>query len=317
MRFAGRRIAAGAVLGVGLLVPAAVHGQAWVVPEGQGSVAVVYHHVFVEDHFFSRGERRDVGHIRSHVVVADLEYGLTDRFTFKARLPYVAARYEGHSPHDHLPGMAPPDFERLDNEGYHSAFQDARVEARYAPAEFPVALAPYVALTVPTHDYEFFAHSAIGLNMRELQVGTYVSKLYGPLSLDGRASYGIYERVIGRRRNRSNMDLEVGLALGRKVHVSVLQAAQVSHGGVDIPSGDPNVTRQQWWPHHDQLGRANFLNIGAGASVRLSGSMSLQCAVLTTVAGRNTHGAKYGVSVGTSWSFAARGPGHASGGHTP
>ena len=167
-----RRIQYLATLGVLILLPATARAQAWVLPEGEGSVSILYHHIFVQDHVFSAGERHDVGHIRSQLLSADFEFGVTDRFSLRAVLPYVAARYTGGSAHVYR-GEAPPGFEKLDDGTYHGTIQDLRVEARYGAREFPVAIAPFIAVNIPTHDYEFFAHSAPGLNMAELQIGTY------------------------------------------------------------------------------------------------------------------------------------------------
>ncbi len=70
--------------GAVLLFPSTTHAQAWVPPGGEGSVSIVYHHLFVQDHVFARGERHDVGHIRTPLLTADVEYDVTDRLTLRA-----------------------------------------------------------------------------------------------------------------------------------------------------------------------------------------------------------------------------------------
>lgn len=309
-----RRAVLLAALGAVLLFPSTTHAQAWVPPGGEGSVSILYHHLFVQDHVFARGERHDVGHIRTHLLTADVEYGVTDRLTLRALLPFVTTKYSGVNAHAH-PGEAPSGFHKLDDGSTHAAFQDLRVEARYGAREFPVAIAPFVALTVPTHDYEVFAHSAIGLNMMELQIGTYGGVLRGPFAIQGRLSYGFYQPVIGRRRNRSNVDAEIAWLAGRKVRLSLFQATQVSHGGVDLPLDavlDRSIARNEWWPHHDQLARANWLNLGGGASIRLTPSFAVHGSVLRTMAGRNTHATDYGMTAGATWGFGGARPLHAS-----
>jgi hypothetical protein len=276
-----------------------------VLPEGQGAVSIVYHHVFVEDHLFAGGEAHDVGHIRSQVVTAEVDYGVTDRISVRALLPYVAAKYNGSSPHRHA-GEQPEGFHILDDGTYHSGVQDVRTELRYGAREFPAAFAPFVAVSVPTHDYEFFAHSAIGLRMAELQVGTYVGALLGATAVHGRVSYGIYERVAGRRRTRANFDTEFGWSAARRVRVFAFQASQISYGGIEMPFNElRRLSAEPWWPHHDRLGQAHFLNAGGGADVQVSNAVSLQASIVTTVMGANTHAARYGLSVGTTWGFGA------------
>jgi hypothetical protein len=302
---AGRLIVLAAT-GAALLLPGQATAQPWVLPEGEGSVSILYHQVFVEDHLFSRGEPLDRGEIRSHVLTTDFEYGLTDRLSVRALLPYVASKYSGESPHGFPPGEAPHGFHQLDDETYNGGFQDVRVEARYGWREFPVVIAPFVGVAVPTHDYEFFAHSSIGPNLAELQLGTYVGGLRGPFSFHGRLSFGIYEQVAGRRRNRSNIDADIGWMPGRRVRLSIFQTVQVSHGGVHLHLEDVlngTMANHDWWLHHDQLGRANLANVGSGASVRLTPAVTVHGSVQTTVAGKNAHAAKYAFTFGATWGF--------------
>ncbi len=287
-----------------LFLPAPAFGQAWVLPEGQGAVSVVYHHVFVRDHLFAAGEPRDIGHIRSHVVTAEIDYGVRDRISVRALLPYVAAKYDGSSPHRHG-GDSSHGFHFIDDGTYHAGFQDVRAEVRYGAREFPAAFAPFVAVSVPTHDYEFFAHSAIGLKMAELQLGAYVGTLFGPFAVQGRASYGIYERVAGRRRSRTNIDTEIGWSAARDVRVFAFQASQISHGGIEMPFAElRRLSAEPWWPHHDRLAQAHFVNAGGGVSVQISHSVAIHASVVTTVTGSNTHAATYAATVGTTWAFA-------------
>ena len=295
------------VLAAILLLPSRAHAQPWLPPAGTGAFSVVYHHVFVQDHLFANGERFDVGHVRSQVALADFEYGVTDRVAIRAAIPYIATKYTGTRPHLY-PGTPPPDFHRLDDGTTHAAFQDVRVEARYALREFPVAIAPFVMVGVPTHDYEVFAHSAVGLGLKELQLGTYAGFLRGRLSAQGRAAFGVMERVINRRRNRSVIDAEIGWEARPNLRFSAFQAAQISHGGVDLELQellDRTITSHDWWPHHDQLARANLVNIGGGVDIRLTRNVALQAALLHTVWGINGHAVKYGLTVGTTWGFGA------------
>ena len=128
-----------------VLAPATAVGQPWVLPQGQGSVGVIYHHMFVEDHLFAGSEVRQVGEIRTHVLTADIAYGLTDRWAIRAVLPYVAAKYTGGKPHKHPGSATPDDFHLLDDGTTHGAVQDLRGEVRYVWQEFPIAIAPFAS----------------------------------------------------------------------------------------------------------------------------------------------------------------------------
>jgi hypothetical protein len=294
-----------AVIATIVVLPSRGFAQPWLPPAGTGDVAVVYHHVFVQDHLFSNGERFDAGHVRSQVALTDIEYGITDRVAIRAAIPYIATKYTGTRPHIY-PGTPPPDFHRLDDGTTHAAFQDLRAEARYGLREFPVAIAPFVAVSIPTHDYEIFAHSAIGLGLKELQLGSYAGLLHGPFDIQGRAAFAFLESVIGRRRNRSVVDTEVGWEPQPNLRLSAFQAAQFSYGGVEIKLQellDRTISSHDWWPHHDQLARVSSVNVGGGIDLRLTGRIALHAALLRTMSGRNGHAAKYGITAGTSWGF--------------
>jgi hypothetical protein len=296
------------VLVFSLAVPVAVHAQPWVLPQNEGSVSVLYQHIHVRDHLFSDGSRLDVGHIRTHSTLVDLDYGLTDRLSLSASVPFIAAKFQGspRSAHTHTDGRT------LDDGTYHPAFQDLRVDVRYNAIEFPVTVTPFVALNLPTHDYEFFAHSAVGLGLTEAQVGAYVGAVRTPFYIQGRYSYGLSERMIGRRRSRSNIDTEVGWFIKPTIRVFAFQLGQISHGGLEVFPGFPNLAPEEIL-HHDPLGRANIMDIGGGVAVALTPSMDVVCGALTTVAGANTHAVQYGLTVGASWTFGRRVARHGSG----
>lgn len=282
-----------------LFAPATLHAQAWVPPQGEGSVSVLYQHLYIRDHLFSGGLRRDVGHIRAQSLTADFDYGLTDRLSLRTTLPFVAARYRGPSPHRHADG------ETLDDGTYHAGFQDLRFNLRYSLIDFPVAVTPFVAVTVPSHDYEFFAHSAIGLGLREIQFGAYAGVARERFYVQGRYSYGVFERVIGLRRTRSNIDTEAGWFVHPRLRVFAMQLGQISHSGIEIFPGFVGLNPEEIH-HHDQVGRANILDIGGGVSVALTPTLGLTGSVVRTRSGSNTHMFDYAVTIGASWSLTRR-----------
>lgn len=63
-----------AILAVAAVSPraAATAAQAWLPEKGEGSIAVLYQDVFVSDHFFDRGQRRDRGEIQTNNLLVDL-----------------------------------------------------------------------------------------------------------------------------------------------------------------------------------------------------------------------------------------------------
>jgi len=139
-----------------------------------------------------------------------------------------------------------------------------------------------------------------------------VGGVRAPFYVRGRYAYGISERLIGRRRHRSNIDAEVGWFVTPAVRVFAFQLGQIGHGGLEIRPGLAGLVGEEIL-HHDRLSRANILDLGGGVGVAVTRSLDLTCAVLKTVAGENIHPAHYAWSVGASWSFGMpSGTGHHS-----
>jgi hypothetical protein len=114
------------------------------------------------------------------------------------------------------------------------------------------------------------------------------------------------ESVINRRRNRSVFDVEVGWEARPNLRFMAFETAQISHGGVNLELQellDRTITTHDWWPHHDQLARASWVNVGGGLAVRLMRNVALNAALLRTVTGINGHAVKYGITAGTTWGF--------------
>src|SRR5262245_44923402 len=87
------------VLTLVLLAPDDAAAQAWVPLKGEGAVSVLYQDIFVEDHFFDRGQRLDRGSIGTQNLLIDFTYGITDRLAIAVGVPFVSTRYIGRAPH--------------------------------------------------------------------------------------------------------------------------------------------------------------------------------------------------------------------------
>src|SRR5262249_18508547 len=147
---------------------------------------------------------------------------------------------------------------------------------------------PFVEGVVPSHDYVTFAHSAIGRDLRELLVGTNIGWQGGESFLSNaffqtRVNYSFVEPVLGISHNRTNIDAEVGYFVTARLAVTGLATYAKHHGGLDYDSSKAFL--QQWTPeeylHHDELMRADQLDVGGGASLMISKSTSVYANVLT------------------------------------
>jgi hypothetical protein len=275
-------------------------GQAWVPPKGEGEVALSYQNLFNKYHFNSDGTRHDYGHIRAFRVIEEIDYGVTDKFAVNVSLPYGFGKYHGPFPHQ-LP---------IDGGDYHGALQDFRVGFRYNVAKRPVQFTPFLAVAFPSHHYEHFGHSAVGIDLWEVQMGMSAGRSLAPVLPRGyfQLSYGysVMQRVLGMRPNRSRIDTEFGYFLTRRLSLQGIAASQIVHNGLDFPKDFPvrsptNVT----WRHHDQILAINFLNMGGGIAYSVTRRWQVYSSLLTSVWGQNGHALKTGFSAGMSWTFRA------------
>lgn len=285
--------------------------QAYLPPKGEGTVSILFQDTSVIYHN-APTIRLDVGHIRSESLLVDVTYGVTDNLAVSFGIPWLASKYTGATPHPlNLEPGAPPN--PLEDGTYHSTFQDFRFDLRYNVTKRRIVLTPFVTTVTPSHDYETLAHTAPGVGLLELQIGVTAAKLLDSLVpglfVQGRYSYGFVEKVIDISHNRSNMSLEVGYFATPKLRLLALGSAQVTHGGIDMPS-PPLSPRAVLTPleflHHDQIQRINFLELGGGAAYSLTQSVDLFGSLLRTVAARNGHAIDRGLTVGMSWSFSTR-----------
>lgn len=277
------------------------HAQAWTPAQGEGAVAIVYQDAFVKFHMYGTLPL-DRGHIRSEGLLVDVAYGVTDALAVSASFPYIAAKYDGRFPHP----------TGIDNGAYHSSLQDFRFDVRYNLTKRGVVVTPFVGTILPSHDYQYFAHSAVGRDLRELQVGLYGARLLDGIApglfITGRYSYGFAERALGIAHDRSNLDLELGYFITPAWRVFAMGSGQFTHGGIDLPDPRSITLPPLLFQHHDQIGHDNILNLGGGASYSLTSTVDVFGSVVHTVAGRNMHALQYGATAGVSWTFTTRAP---------
>jgi len=281
-----------------LLADAVGFGQAWVPPKGEGEMALSYQNLFTRDHFNGDGSRHDYGHIRLFGVIEELDYGVTNKFAVNLSVPYGFGKYRGPFPHK-LP---------IDDGDYHGALQDMRIGFRYNVFRRPIQFTPFVAVAFPSHHYEHFAHSAVGTDLWEVQMGMSLGRSLAPVLPRGyfqlRYGYSIMQRVLGIRPDRSRIETQFGYFVTRRLSLQALAASQITHSGLDFPHDFPvrsptNVA----WTHHDQISAINFLNLGGGIAYGITKNWQVYSSLLTTVWGQNGHALRTGLSAGMSWNF--------------
>ena len=297
------------------LAASPARAQAWVPARGEGSVSFLFGDMFTKYHYYTTTPY-DRGHVEGDSVLVDVSYGVTDKLAVSIGVPWVASRYSGQFPHpiaaDLLAGVTPARANPLDDGSYHSTFQDFRFDVRYNVTKKGVVVTPFIGSIVPSHNYTYFAHSAVGRDLNELQMGILASKLLDSLVpglfVQGSYSYGFVERVLDISHDRSKMSAELGYFVTPALRLLALGSGQLTHGGIDLPPPACQLCPLPPSPpvilaHHDQIDRSNFLSIGGGAAYALTENVDLFGSIVHTVAQRNGHAIDRGLSLGLSWSF--------------
>jgi hypothetical protein len=282
-----------------LAFSAGAFAQAWVPAKGDGTVSITYQKVDVRYHYTSTGAKEERGQINSHSTIMALEYGLTDKLAVDLDLAFVASKWIGQGRRPHGP---------LDNGLFHPMFQDAHIGLRYNALRRNLLVTPFVAVTIPTHDYEVRGHSAVGRGFPELLIGTNVGRQLDPILRDGyfqfRYSYAILKPLAGVHLNRSNADWEVGWAANRRITIRFVGSWQKTHGGFEFPQ---DIHDEDDFDIHDRVARVKYVQLGAGVTFSVNRSLDVHTAwAPTPIYSRNSHGDK-GFIVGFSWRF-SRGP---------
>ncbi len=271
--------------------------QAWLPARGEGAISVLYQNALVKDHTLPDGTRIDAGHIESNAALVDLTYGVSDRWAITTNLPFLAAKYVGKAPHPNT---------TIDNGAYHGGSQDLRVDARYSLVKGRTAVAPFVGAIVPTRNYPYYGHAATGRDLSELQLGAFVGHAFDTVLpgvfVQGRYSYGFVERPLGIRHDRSNIDLEIGYFLTPRLRVLGMTSGQITHGGIELNKGFAGLTPQQF-QRHDQLARADMLDVGGGLQVSVGPTTELFASIVSTAFAENAHALSHSITFGVSTSF--------------
>jgi hypothetical protein len=263
-----------------LIFPPYLFSQAWTPPQGEGYASVTFEDMFVKDHFLSSGARIDIGHIRTVSLVESIQYGITDQLGASLSLPVMASKYWGPDPHQ-MP---------IDDGNYHGGTQDFRIGLQYNVRQRrrPAALTPFVTVIIPSRDYIYYAHSAVGTHQPELDLGLAaggrLERWLPNAYYQAAYSFGIVGVVTGVRPNRNHMSLEGGYLVGRHLTLRALADSQITEGGFNIPQDFPQ--RNDWplvaddrWRHHDQSANINILNMGGGLDVAVGRRWDVYAAV--------------------------------------
>lgn len=275
--------------------------QAWTPGQGDGTVSLTYQNYDVAGHYDARGRKNNNGGTQSHVIVAEVDYGITDTIGVTVNLPFIASKYTG--PPVYFVGGVETRPGPLDDGNYHGAFQDVRMEVRRLFWGGPIPVAPFIGVSIPTHDYETVGEAVPGRHRRDLQIGANVGvnldRVLSGAYAHGRYGYATAQKIQGFAFTRSNVDIEVGCPAGPRVVLRGLAAWQVRHRGPSVQELTVD------WEHHDRFIAPSYTNVGGGISVPIGGA-DVYALWLSTVAGSNGAHRARTIAAGVTFRFGSR-----------
>src|SRR5262245_58793079 len=130
-------------LGLQLVLAASSSAQAWLPPKGEAWFSLGWSHQITIDHYLAH-ETFQQGHILADVFGGDVGYAVSDRWTMRVNLPYVASVYHGKNAH----------YYPIDDGSTHSTFTDFKFGVRFNALKAPIVLTPFVDGILPSHHYE-------------------------------------------------------------------------------------------------------------------------------------------------------------------
>lgn len=285
----------------------------WVPARGEAAVSATYQWLDSDRHLFSnltgpeltpleaalgtdlQSNSLDFGRVQSHAFVVDADVGVSPRLALTGSVAFIAPRYRGS-----FPEPTPADDGR-----FHASVQDLQIGARYMMAGESWALTPFSVFTTPLRDYQVLAHAAHGLKLTQLEVGTALGRI---LSAGGAAkgyvqgAYGysfVESPIEDVSLNRSRAVIEGGVFLGRFTLQGVTSWRRV-HGGLEW--SDVAFGAHEHFAGHDQAAATREWRYGAGVSVQVTPSASIEVSYGDLLSGANTHNARV-IAVGWSYGF--------------
>jgi hypothetical protein len=307
-----RLSAIAALLATTSLASGAARGQLSVPGKGEGALTATYQYVGDHYHLTGEGVKVSAGKITGQSLQLRLDYGLTSRLAVSVTAPYMIKRYVGPSPHnpdvfDHDDDHDHENIERIDDGEYHGGWQDMGVGLRWRWRDRPWAVTPFVAYSWPSHDYTYFAHSALGTRQKRLALGVFFGRQFGPrfprLYAQGSYSYTFVEEVFDISVDYSTVTGEVGYFFTPNVSGRVFATYRKTHGGLEFPSDFPPPRNTELFLNHDRVQRVDYLNYGLGVGYRVNDRWSLSANWMTTGWGENGHAIHNAWTVGISRSF--------------
>ena len=271
---------------------------------GHGYVSVSYQYISVDGFEASTGNI-PIGTVDTHSISVDIDYHLTERWTIGAGIPYVRKRYKGAFPHDPLTLDPPrPQVENIDQGDWNSGFQDLHFGVKYLAKDGPLVIEPFAFYGVPTNQYPFFGHAALGQQLWKFDVGSSFTYFPGLSNAYYRAdiAYVFVEKTLDTSISHWKIFGEAGYQFnahwtGR--FFFLLKAGD----GLDFPEDFPPPRTTEKWYQHDRLVKHNYLNVGIGLDWNLDSGYQVSANFMKQPWQEQVHKMEYAFTIGISRGF--------------
>jgi hypothetical protein len=276
-----------------LAAPFVSSSQAFLSPQGEGSVAVLYQYGIDRLHAFADGSTKDVGHMYWNTVVLDTDYSITDRLAVRASLPFVAGQYVGTHPHQIIRGD-PTTTIALDDGAYHGTATDFRLDVRYSLTKGALKVVPDFQATLPAHPYPVFLHALYGADAREYRMGVSLARRLDPFLpkafVQGRYGFGIGQEFVKISPKVSYGEFQLGYLLSRRLIVQSSVVGMYTHNGLAWnPATYPNDFTEDQWLNHARISQGRQLDAGGGIAYEFNRSTQVVLSLSHSFWGENTH----------------------------
>ena len=200
--------------------------------QGSGSVMLNYQYVDVKK-FQNGKDVVDIPKVTTQSLYLEVDYAVADRWRIEVGIPYIKKRAFPPSPHNPLALDPPrPDIPFIDDGKYRGGVQDFYFGVEYLWITNPVRLEPFIHVSIPSHDYQFFANSALGQNLWKVEIGMELTRFL-PFSdwysrLGG--GYEFAEQTMDVNVNHFHFNGEVGYFFTPTFSLNVFGIAKVGNG---------------------------------------------------------------------------------------
>jgi len=271
---------------------------------GHGTVSLSYQYIRSDGFEGTQGEV-PTGILDTHALSLDVDWHMTERLTLVAGIPYIRERSKGDFPHDPLALDPPrPDIPNVDTGEWNDDFQDFHLGLRYLLRDGPLSIEPFVIAGVPSTDYPYFGHAAIGRNRDQLDVGSTfvyvppISDAYYRLDI----SYVFVEETLGVSVDHINVFAEAGYFFSPRFAGRAFLIYR-DGDGLDFPDDFPPPRTDERWLQHDRMVRHNFTNVGIGADWSFDADYRVSVSLMTMARAEQVHKMEYALTIGLSRSF--------------